>query len=359
MGRVLIIAACWTAGLLFSYVDTYLLIGDLVRLGKLQGSYAFLPDFTGTLVVGLLGGLLGGYLLVYEVNSGRRHKSFMSDIVRSAALFVLIFVATAVTLLFMMAFVYNVLRTDVAAAARAGWTNVLVNLGGPSFVASIVVWGLLVAGTQFMLQVNDKFGPGVLWKLMTGRYYQPREEERIFMFLDLKSSTSIAETLGHRRFFELLRELYQDITWPVHESGGEIYQYVGDEVVISWSPRRGLQNEDCIRCFFRIGEALDARRSDYLRRFEVAPTFKAGLHMGPITVGEIGIVKKDIVFSGDVLNTTSRIQGECNRYRIDLLASSDLLERLPPTDAFHAQPIGEIRLRGKAKPLALSVVVPA
>jgi adenylate cyclase len=359
MSLVSIIAASWTAGLLLSYTDTYLLVGDLVRLGKLQGSYAFLPDFTGTLVVGLLGGSLGGYLLVYKVNSGRRHRSFMSDIVRSAAWFVLIFVATAATLLFSMAFAYNLLLTDVAAAAKAGWANVLVNLGGPSFLASLVVWGLLAASTQFMLQVNDKFGPGVLWKLITGRYYQPREEERIFMFLDLKSSTSIAESLGHRRFFELLRELYQDITWPIQQSGGEIYQYVGDEVVVSWSPRRGLQNDDCIRCFFRIGETLDARRSDYLRRFDVAPTFKAGVHVGRITVGEIGIVKKDIVYSGDVLNTTSRIQGECNRYRIDLLASSDLLRRLPATDAFHAQPIGEIRLRGKAEPLGLNVVVPA
>jgi len=322
------------------------------------GSYAFLPDFAGSAIVGMSGGLLGGYLLVYKVNSGRRHKSFMSDIIRSATLFVVIFVGVATLLLFVLAFGYNASRMDVASAVRAGWGNVVANLAGPSGLASILVWGLMAAGTQFILQVSDKFGPGVLWKMITGRYYHPREEERIFMFLDLKASTAIAEKLGHRRFFELLRELYQDITWPITRSRGEIYQYVGDEVVITWPPRLGLHKSDCIRCFFWIEDVLNARRSDYLRRFGVAPAFKAGAHVGHATVGEIGIVKKDIVFSGDVLNTTARIQAECNRYRINLLASAELLERLTDRAMFHAQPIGEIHLRGKTEPLPLSVVLP-
>jgi adenylate cyclase len=356
---VLVIAGCWTLVLLGAYVNMYLLIGDLIRMGKLEGSYAFLPDFAGTLVLGLIGGLLGGYLLVYKLNSGRRHKSFMSDIVRSGLLFVAIYVGAAVVLLFTMAFAYNAFQMDAGASLAAGWRNVVVNLNTPSFIVSIPIWGVLVCGTQFMLQVNDKFGPGVLWKLITGRYYHPREEERIFMFLDLRSSTSIAERLGHRRFFELLRELYQDMTWPVTECRGEIYQYVGDEVVISWSPRRGLSDDNCIRCFYRIDETINAKRADYLDRFGVAPAFKAGVHLGPATVGEIGVLKKDIVYSGDVLNTTARIQAECNRHRVDLLVSSDLLERMGIGDAFHALPIGEIPLRGKAEPLALSVVLPA
>jgi len=179
------------------------------------------------------------------------------------------------------------------------------------------------------------------------------------MFLDLKASTAMAEKLGHRGFFELLREVYQDITWPVTACGGEIYEYVGDEVVISWPPHRGIRDGDCIRCFFEVEEALESRRPDYMARFGFAPTFKAGAHVGIATVGEIGVVKKDIVFSGDVLNTTARIQGECNRHRVNLIVSSDLLHRMDAGDEWHAVPIGEIPLRGKAAPLALSLVLPA
>ena len=357
--RVLVITVSWTLAAVVGYVNTYLLIADLIRLGKLEGSYAFLPDLTGNVVLGLGGGLVGGYMLVYKLNSGQRHKSFMSDIIRSGLYFALIYVGAAAAFLFTMAFAYNVFQTDVGTALRAGWSNVVVNLSTPSFLSTMLLWGVLVSSTQFMLQVSDKFGPGILWKLITGRYYHPREEQRIFMFLDLQSSTSIAEQLGHRRFFELLRELYQDITSPITECAGEIYQYVGDEVIVSWPPSRGFQDGNCVRCFFRIDETVGAKRSDYLMRFGVAPVFKAGLHLGSATVGEIGVVKKDIVFSGDVLNTTARIQGECNRHRVNLLASAALLQHIQMEDAFHALPIGAIPLRGKSEPLPLSVVLPA
>jgi adenylate cyclase len=261
-------------------------------------------------------------------------------------------------LLFAMPFTLNAARGGLSIALRSGMDNLRFNLATPSFLTTTAVLGLVVSGTQFMLQVNDKFGPGVLWKLLTGKYYHPRDEERVFMFLDLRSSTEIAERIGHKRFFELLRELFQDITQPVIESFGDIYQYVGDEVVITWPIERGFRDGNCIECFFRIERALAARAGDYVARFGVAPEFKAGLHVGEATVGEIGVIKKDIVYSGDVLNTTSRIQEECNRHRVRLLASSDLLRRMRVEPAYPSVPIGEIRLKGKSEVLGLCAVQP-
>jgi adenylate cyclase len=301
---VLIITASWTMLLALMYVSTYLFVADLVALGKLSGSYDFWPD----------------------------------------------------VLLFAMPFFLNTARSGLANGLASGWENLALNLATPSFLATTVLFGFIVAATQFMLQVNDKFGPGVLWKLLTGKYYNPRDEERIFMFLDLRASTEIAERIGHKRFFELLRELFQDVTKPVVDSRGEIYQYVGDEVVISWPVERGLEDGNCLACFFRIEGAIASKRVQYVERFGVAPAFKAGVHIGEATVGEIGVVKKDIVFSGDVLNTTSRIQEECNRYGVDLIASSALLGRMANGSAYATTPIGEILLRGKAEPLLLSTV---
>jgi adenylate cyclase len=354
--KVLAIAATWTLTLLLAYVSTYLLIGDLIDLGKLTGTYEFWPDFVGNALIGVVGGLLGGALLVYKLNSPYRHSTFLSSIVHSVTAFLLVFVGSQVVLLFSMSFVLDTVRSGLASGLRSGIRNLDVNLGSTTFVANIVFVGLIVAGTQFMLQVNDKFGPGVLWKLLTGDYYHPRDEERIFMFLDLRSSTEIAERIGHKRFFELLRELFQDVTKPVVESRGDIYQYVGDEVVITWPVQRGVEDGNCIECFFRIERAIAAKRERYVREFGVIPSFKAGVHVGEATVGEIGIIKKDIVFSGDVLNTTSRIQQECNRYQVDLLASSDLLARMSIGRRYDAALIGEIRLRGKTAVLSLSAV---
>jgi len=356
--KVAVIAVCWTLLLALTYVGNYFLIGDLIGQGKLTGSYDFWPDLWGNLVIGVVGGLVGGFLLVFKVNAAYKHQTFTSGIVHSVLVFLLVYVGSALVLVFSMPFALYTLRSGVSEGLLRGWANLALNFQTPSFVANAMFIGLIVAGTQFMLQVNDKFGPGVLWKLLTGKYYKPRDEERIFMFLDLRSSTAIAERIGHKLFFELLREVFQDVTRPVIESRGEIYQYVGDEVVISWPVERGLEDANCVTCFFRIQEVMAARSDAYEARFGVSPTFKAGMHVGEATVGEIGVVKKDIVYSGDVLNATSRIQEECNPRGVDLIASSALIVRMP-LGRYEATPIGHITLRGRAEPLALSAVAPA
>jgi len=241
-------------------------------------------------------------------------------------------------------------------AMKKAWHNLLVNLYTPSFFIELCVWGFMVSVTQFMLQVSDKFGPGILWKFITGKYYHPKNEERIFMFLDLKSSTAIAEKIGNNHFFEFLNEIYREITEPIIYHLGEIYQYVGDEVVVSWKVKNGLKHANCLRCFFAINQLLETKKELYLKKYNEVPSFKAGLHIGEATVGEIGVIKKDIVFSGDVLNTTSRIQGECNHLQYSILISSELHQRLPAIDKLQYIPIGKINLRGKSEIIELFTV---
>ena len=74
------------------------------------------------------------------------------------------------------------------------------------------------------------------------------------MFLDMKSSTTIAGNLGHVKYFEMLREYYSVLSDPIVKYSGEIYQYVGDEIVVSWKLKRGLENNNCIQCFFALKE---------------------------------------------------------------------------------------------------------
>ena len=94
---------------------------------------------------------------------------------------------------------------------------------------------------------------------------------------------------------------------------------------------------------------LENRHQRYLKRFGVAPTFKAGMHIGPVTTGEIGALKKEIVFTGDVLNTTARIQGLCHQYQSDLLLSRRLTEQLDLNEDFTVISLGDLQLRGKSE----------
>src|SRR6478735_4088100 len=224
---VLIITVCWISFTCISFVSQYFFIYDLIALKRLSGTIPFWPEFIGSLVFGLFGGLACGYLLVFKMGSRYRKRSFAFGIINSGLLFILTYVALVVFGLFIIDLVYFSFKGNFSFALSSSVNNVLFNIISPSFFINVFLFGFLVSCTQFMLQVSDKFGPGILWKFLIGKYYHPRQEERIFMFLDLRSSTTIAEKMNSKEFFSLLKEIFQDITEPILNSQGEIYQYVG------------------------------------------------------------------------------------------------------------------------------------
>jgi adenylate cyclase len=232
----------------------------------------------------------------------------------------------------------------------------IFNLTNKTIIIQFLFWGFMVLITLFLLQVNDKFGPGILWRFIKGDFHSPKQVDRIFMFLDMKSSTTIAENLGNEKYFQLLSQSFSDMTPAIIKSDGEIYQYVGDEIVISWSMEKGIKNHNCINCFFRIQDTLNKLFPDYSKIFGLSPKFKAGLHFGTVTAGEVGQIKRDIVYSGDALNTTSRIQDQCNKLDASLLASDDILKVLGNSTEYNVIPMGKVELKGKQVKVGLNSI---
>ncbi len=228
---------------------------------------------------------------------------------------------------------------------------------GPEFLRYYFLWLVVLLATMITFLVNDKYGPGVFKDFLLGRYFKPQHTERIFMFLDLRGSTSIAEKLGDVQYFTFLKEVFTDVTPAIIDARGEIYQYVGDEIIVSWKMDSGLKNARCVKCFLEVQEILAGKSNHYQQHFGVVPVFKAGLHHGSVIAGEIGVVKREITFSGDVLNTTARIQGKCNEMGVDLLLSNDLFGKLTSTGAGLAfRKIGEVTLAGKQEKMLLFTV---
>jgi adenylate cyclase len=221
-----------------------------------------------------------------------------------------------------------------------------------------LVWFFIVAVTQLLLQVNSKFGQSTFWHIVRGKYNTPKEEKRIFMFLDLNSSTAIAEQLGNQVYHALLKDFFADITNPILENKGNIYQYVGDEVVVEWKYEDGIENMQCFKCFFDMKLHIHQKKEKYLHQYGLVPTFKAGIHCGKVVAGEIGIIKRDITYSGDVLNTTSRIQSMCKEFDVEVIASFDLVTELQQIHNYTVETLGSIKLRGKEKEVLLTTIKP-
>jgi adenylate cyclase len=294
------------------------------------------------LLQALTAGLLGGGAYIFLLRDRLRHLAYLPALAIMAAL---------------VAAVVFALGAWLPAQADPMGGSATERLLSLIWLGKYLYWLALMGATMLMVRLNDQYGNGGAGHL-AGRYHQPRQELRIFMFLDMRSSTAIAEELGHVRYFQLINELFTDITDPIVYSRGEIYQYVGDEISVSWPLRRGLARQRCIRCFLDIRAKLQ-RRADYYRaRYGIVPAFKAGFHYGEVTTGEVGLVKKERIYSGDVVNTAARIQNTCNEHGVDNLISKELLDLLLPKGRLPVREIGSIALKGRRAAISLWTIEP-
>lgn len=214
----------------------------------------------------------------------------------------------------------------------------------------VLLYFSLVSFSYFIFrEIDRKFGPGNLRKVVAGTFYHPREIETVVMFLDLKDSTTFAERLGHLEFGSLVQDCFIDMS-VVIRFDAQFYQYVGDEAILLWDVERGTANANCLQAFFAFNHRLGERSDYYQSRYGLVPEFKAGVNVGPATVLEVGEIKREISYLGDVLNTAARIQGQCNARGEKLLISETLRARLKAIpDHLEIEEIGEAELRGRAE----------
>jgi adenylate cyclase len=219
------------------------------------------------------------------------------------------------------------------------------------FYILLVYTAISTAIISFINQMNKKFGPGVLLPMLLGKYRNPIEEKRIFMFMDLKSSTTHAEKLGHIKYSALIRDSFMDINQVLARHNAEIYQYVGDEIVVSWPISEGLRGMACVEFFFSTQDQFNQRLDYYIENYGFVPQFKAGLHLGLVTAVEIGEIKREIAYHGDTLNTAARIQSICNQYNKSFLISQDVKTITDLDNIYNLESLGQITLKGKDIPI--------
>ena len=345
--RALYILFAWVfiSNLLFFY--EYLTLNSN---GALDSNYDFIQAFSANLIVAVTAGIIGGTLTVNLMDRWLRNNAFWKALVYITVTY---FIGAIVVSTFGALYLYSedlglpFYHDEVLQKFEAFFQTWL-------FIKNFVVWLFIVIGTLIVLMVNEKYGPGVFPDYLLGRYFRPKKERRIFMFADIKNATGIAESLGEKKYFNFLKDFFRDIAPAIVQSRGEVYQYVGDEIVISWKMKHGLKSGNTIRCFYNMKRMLKYREKRYLDRYGYFPEFKVGIHCGSVMVGEIGKIKREIAFSGDVLNTTSRIQEQCKVYNVEILASekfANLAYTLPKRVV--KKELGDESLRGKIEEVGL------
>jgi len=352
VNKIILFGIVWFVfGMLYSLLEKGIL-GELNHYPSTGNHYDFNTSFFFTSIGSLIMGLIMGASEVLYLSSIFGKRSFGQKIVYKT----IIYLAAICFFLILLTGIMNSYRLNASLFDTEVIQTGFLFFYNFVFLSIVLYIGTIIGVSLFISEISDNIGQGVLKNFFIGRYHTPLVEERIFMFLDMKSSTTIAEKLGHLKYYQLLNDYYADLTKAILDTSGEIYQYVGDEVVVSWLIDKGLHNSNCLECFFLSKEIFKESSESYFRKYNVVPEFKAGLHLGSITTGEIGVIKKEIIFTGDVLNTTARIQGKCNEHRVDILISEDLKKQLPSDYSYTYREIGSCKLRGKNEEVKLLTV---
>lgn len=347
--KVIAITIAWQV---IAILNILYMFGYISSITGVSLPYSLASSLLYSFIAASLGGFIFGGMEVFYLRNLLRKKPFgivllTKSIIYMGMLLIVYFVS--ISLYFKNEYQASVLNRDVLMQSYGFMTQSYVLL-------ELLFWGVIMIGTFVYLEISDRFGPGGFSGFLWGRYHHPKKETRIFMFLDIKDSTYIAEVLGHKSYFNFLNDFFSDITDSVIFTRGEIYQYVGDEVVVSWTLKNGLKNAHCLQCFFDIKNTMNKKKEQYLQRYGVVPEFKAGFHHGEIMAGEIGVVKRDVVFSGDVLNTGARIQEQCNNHGVDNLISKGLLKFLELPQGVECRKVDDSLLRGKRSQISLYTV---
>ena len=319
---VIIISVGFLCGLI------YPLFGDEITDGV---------AFINGMEIGLLGGISISFFeyVVFRINS--RRWSFISLVALKTIIYFVIFAVLIVSIIcfnrghehgmtFMEYFNSSEFQTFI-------WQG--------DFKVILIYCLVLLTVINFTRQINRKIGYGVLLNYILGRYHQPKEEERIFAFIDLKKSTEIAERLDARQFHQFLYEFFHDVSLGILITHGEIYRYVGDEIVISWKTSSITKNTNCIRSYFLMKQDLENSSQKYKSQFGFVPEYYAAFHVGKVITGEMGDVKSQFVFHGETLFVTSEIEEACKESGYDLLISSDLMSMIKLPDDLQTIPIGK------------------
>jgi adenylate cyclase len=342
------------------------LVGALfgAAIGQTYQQTALTTFLIGPFIGVIHGGIISAFISGVELFFPR---TAWGRALRRAAFSVTLLIKAPVYILLVLGIEYFRVGEQVAAAFGLIQAVEPMNLSDPMTVLSIVFSIFFIIIFIQTMQINQIMGHGTLFRFVFGYYHRPRLENRFFLFIDLIGSTHLAETLGALTYQRFLNGVFQAASDPISDHQGEIYQYVGDQMVVTWTEAAGTNGrKGAVRpldCVFALKQTLADLAPAYLKEYREAPAIRAALHYGEVVVGEIGDAKRDIAFHGDVLNATARLEGVAREYQGFFITSAVALDRLSGAggwpSGYDYRRLGPLPLRGKSAPVEAVLVTQA
>jgi adenylate cyclase len=221
----------------------------------------------------------------------------------------------------------------------------------------------MIEGLRERQRIRDLFGRYVPKEVAERVLKDPKgisltgeKREVSLIFSDLQGFTSLAETMPPEAVVGLLNAYFEAVCRIIIDHGGIIVDFIGDAVFAMFGAPEN-QPDHAARALAAAVE-LDRFATQFAtaqRAVGVAlGQTRIGVHTGVATVGNVGS-RDRLKYSatGDVVNTSSRLEGANKNFGTRILASAETLRQ---AGGMANRRVGDIVLKGRSEALPVCEV---
>lgn len=172
------------------------------------------------------------------------------------------------------------------------------------------------------------------------------ERQMTVFFTDIRSFTSLSESMTPRDNFKFLASFLRNVTPIIRHAGGFVDKYLGDGVLALFP------GEPAQAVFAATQVQRQITRYNFGRHLAGYQQVRVGigLHHGTLMLGTIGTADQmQTTVISDAVNIASRLEGMTKTFDINIAVSGSVVAALPADHPFKLRGLGSVTAKGKTE----------
>lgn len=181
------------------------------------------------------------------------------------------------------------------------------------------------------------------------------QEMMSVLFSDIRSFTTISETMTAEENFNFLNDYLSHIGPNITRNNGFIDKYIGDAIMALFAgSERYSAADDAVSAAVGMVAQLKEFNAYQVANARLPIDIGVGIHTGALTLGIIGFeTRMESTVIGDTVNLASRMEGLTKQYRISISITEITKNLLSDADQFYIREVDTVQVKGKEEPVTV------